>query len=100
VPANITIDDRDFQRMLKDVEPALLRSWSEAGEFYKKVTPVAPKNGGNAQSKTSTRGNVITADYGYAARLDEGWSKQRPQGMSTETVEVFESSVNQNLGKL
>lgn len=98
--AKITIDDQDFQRMLKDVVPALLTSWGQAGEFYKKSTPVAPKNGGNAQSKTSTKDNVITADYGYAARLDEGWSKQRPQGMSTETVEVFESRVNQNLGKL
>ena len=100
MPANITIDDRAFQNMLKRVEPALLRSWSEAGKFYKQATPIAPVNGGNAQSKTSTKDNVITADYGYAARLDEGWSKQRPQGMSTETVEVFESRVNQNLGKL
>jgi hypothetical protein len=46
---------------------------------YQKLTPV---KSGNARKRTTLRGNTIQANYPYAQRLDEGYSKQAPKGMT------------------
>lgn len=46
---------------------------------YQKLTP---KKTGNARKRTTLQGNTIKANYPYAQRLDEGYSKQAPQGMT------------------
>jgi len=46
---------------------------------YQKLTPV---KSGNARKRTTLQGNTIKANYPYAQRLDEGYSKQAPQGMT------------------
>lgn len=46
---------------------------------YQKLTPV---KSGNARKRTTLKGNSIQANYPYAQRLDEGWSKQAPKGMT------------------
>jgi hypothetical protein len=46
---------------------------------YQKLTPV---KSGNARRKTTLQGNTIKANYPYAQRLDEGYSKQAPKGMT------------------
>jgi hypothetical protein len=38
-------------------------------------------------------GNKIVADYGYAGRLDEGASRQAPEGMSDPTIEYIEQTI-------
>ncbi len=57
----------------------------EAFTEFVKNTPV---KSGNAKRKTSLSGKTIKANYAYAKRLDEGYSNQSPQGMSSPT-EVF-----------
>lgn len=42
---------------------------------------------GNARRRTSLQGKTIHARYPYAKRLDEGYSKQFPKGMSKPTEE-------------
>lgn len=49
-----------------------------------------PKKSGNARSKTKLRGRVIEADYAYAERLDDGYSKKSPNGMSEPTQTFIE----------
>jgi len=46
---------------------------------YQKLTPI---KSGNARKRTTLQGNTIKANYPYAQRLDEGYSKQAPQGMT------------------
>jgi hypothetical protein len=61
-------------------------------EFYR-ITPIAAKNGGNARSNTDLRNNRIEADYDYAQRLDEGWSKQAPRGMTEPTIKYIKEYI-------
>lgn len=59
------------------------------GEFYR-TTPV---RSGNARSNTDLRNNRIEADYDYAQRLDEGWSKQAPRGMTEPTIRYIKEYI-------
>lgn len=56
----------------------------EGFDVFKPATPIAK---GNARRKTQLRGSDIVADYPYAGRLDQGHSKQAPDGMIKPTVE-------------
>ena len=54
--------------------------------YFKKITPI---DTGNARSRTRLTGNTIRANYDYAKRLDEGYSKQAPNGMTEPTKEFI-----------
>lgn len=61
------------------------RELAEEGyAVFKKETPIRK---GNARRKTRLKGSDIEADYPYAGRLDQGYSKQSPEGMVTPTIE-------------
>ena len=55
-------------------------------EAYRYWRGVTPKKSGNARRKTRLSGTEIQARYPYAKRLDEGWSRQAPDGMFAPTV--------------
>lgn len=62
-----------------------------AYNYFKKQTP---KNRGNARNKTKlVNKKTIVADYAYAKRLDEGYSKKAPKGMSKPTLKFVEHLV-------
>jgi len=53
---------------------------------FRDNTPVAS---GNAQRKTKKQGeDTIVADYPYAQRLERGYSKQSPDGMTKPTIQA------------
>jgi len=54
--------------------------------FYKNT----PRRTGNARSKTRLSGSEIQANYPYAERLDEGYSPQRPEGMTKPTEKFIQ----------
>lgn len=62
--------------------------------FYKN-TPVKTGNARNHTSKTNTE---INANYPYAQRLDNGWSKQSPQGMVKPTIAAIRAYIKTQLG--
>lgn len=93
----ILVDSRDFDALLKRVQREAEVSWNDTGNYFKKITP---KDTGNARRNTRKKPNEILADYAYAGRLDEGWSKQAPNGMSDPAIEYFEKDLNFRLGKL
>lgn len=64
-------------------------------EFVKN-TPVAT---GNARKKTSQVRDEIRAEYPYAGRLDQGYSKQSPRGMVEPTMEWIQRYIKQKLGR-
>jgi hypothetical protein len=57
------------------------------GEAHQKFVEVTPIDTGNAKSKTDLRGNEIQANYDYSVRLQEGYSKQAPNGMRDKTID-------------
>lgn len=71
-----------------------------------KVTDVAhkafvdntPIRTGYARRNTLKSGNDIDANYPYAQKLEEGFSKQAPKGMTEPTIEEVRRYVYTNLG--
>jgi len=89
------INRRQIDKLFNQLEELPSAVMDEGGKYFKDITPV---RSGNARNNTSTntkaKNPVIKAKYGYAARLDEGWSKQAPQGMSKPTEDKLDQFVN------
>lgn len=68
----------------------------EAHKFFQKSTPVAT---GNARKNTTLSKDTIYAKYPYALRLDRGYSRQAPVGMSKPTIKYVQGLVKRILGK-
>lgn len=77
----MTVKD-NITSSLKSIQTALKKLPQEAFKEFVKDTPI---RSGNARRSTKLSGNTITAGYAYAKRLDEGYSKQAPHGMTTPT---------------
>lgn len=91
------VDSSEVRKLLVELDRAVKDTWQDTGTFFKNSTPV---RSGNARSRTRTVGERITADYGYAGRLDEGWSKQAPNGMTEPSVEYFVNQLTARIGRL
>lgn len=65
---------------------------------YRAFVQYTPEKTGNAKRKTVKSGNDIDANYPYAQRLEEGYSKQAPKGMTEPTIEEVRRYVYTNLG--
>jgi len=63
----------------------------EAYDYFKRETPI---RSGNARNNTRLQGDEIWADYAYAQRLDEGYSKQSPNGMTKPTEKFIQEYIN------
>lgn len=66
-------------------------------EAYTEFVSDTPIRSGNARRKTKLKGQTIVADYAYAKRLDEGYSKQSPYGMTKPTETFIKKRVAQIL---
>lgn len=66
---------------------------AEAYKYWKSITP---KRSGNARRRTKLQGSKIKANYNYAVPLDNGYSRQAPDGMSKPT----ERFIKQQLKKI
>lgn len=88
INANIKIDD-GITPVLKGMKKALQQYPAEAEAKFKDLTPI---DTGNARRNTKLKNkDEIEANYPYAQRLDKGWSRQAPQGMT----KPFENWVRQ-----
>lgn len=58
-----------------------------------------PVKTGNAKRHTRKSTSSIVADYAYAKWLDQGRSRQQPQGMSKPTIQAMRAYVSKTLGK-
>lgn len=75
---------------LKDLEGKIDKLVDDAAEVFHDVTPIRT---GNAKSKTKRDRNSIKANYHYATKLNEGYSKQAPKGMTEPTIEFIKDQV-------
>jgi hypothetical protein len=89
--AKITVDTKKVDKML-DVMDDLTTEATKAGfKTFKDETPVRK---GNAKRNTVLRRGKIKANYSYAGRLDEGWSKKAPDGMSKPAIDTIDKFVD------
>lgn len=72
----------------KALDPTSLAK--KAYDHFRKITPI---DTGNARRKTKLSHDTIYASYPYAQRLDQGWSKQAPDGMSKPTIEYLKAEI-------
>ena len=93
----IRINDREFRDLLRDLEHIGEPVMKEGHKFFRNKTPIRT---GNARSKTHRKNLTITAKYPYAGRLDEGWSGQAPQGMSSPTEDYIDREVGAYIKKV
>jgi hypothetical protein len=70
-----------------------------AREAYDYWVQQTPRRSGNARNRTVLRGDTISAEYPYAQRLDEGWSRQSPRGMSRPTEQFIRNRLKRILRK-
>ena len=64
-------------------------------EAYKEFVKTTPVRTGNARRKTKLNKDTIEANYPYAKKLDEGYSKQAPKGMTKPTEDFIKKRVSQ-----
>ena len=79
---------------LKKIQRKIDNLPKEAFTEFVKETPI---RSGNARRRTKLNGNRITAGYAYAKRLDEGYSKQSPEGMTKPTEDFIQKRMAQIL---
>lgn len=83
----IKVDMRNLVKMLDRAKAATEDIAVDAYDYFKEKTP---QRSGNARNKTRLSRDSIIANYPYAQRLDEGWSKQAPDGMVDPTIDHIE----------
>lgn len=66
---------------------------------YKEFVKNTPVNKGNARRNTRLEKDTIVADYPYARRLDEGYSKQSPKGMTEPTEKYLQRETDKIMRK-
>ena len=74
--------------IIQKVQTQLERLPQEVHKEFVKNTPI---RSGNARRRTKLRNKTeIVADYPYAQRLEEGYSKQAPDGMTKPTEQFMQ----------
>jgi hypothetical protein len=92
---SITIKD-NITSSLQRINKQISNLPKEAFTQFVKDTPI---RSGNARRKTKLSGNKIIAGYNYAQKLDEGFSKQSPEGMTKPTEQFIEKRMAEILRK-
>jgi hypothetical protein len=96
ITTNIKITD-GITPVLKGMKKALADYPQQAELKFIALTPIKT---GNARSNTGLVGkNKIVANYPYAQRLDQGWSRQAPAGMTKPFEAWVKTKVKQIFGK-
>ena len=87
----ISVNLSQFQKFVSNSKKAKDQIAQDAFNFFVKETPF---RSGNARSRTKlTNKSSIDANYAYAQRLDEGWSKQSPDGMVQPTIDELNKTI-------
>ncbi len=93
----IKIDISDVENLFADMKDLPDDVMKKAYPELKKNTPV---RSGNARRRTKLKGNEIRSDYGYAGRLDDGWSRQAPKGFTEPTIKKLPVILDRLVRKL
>lgn len=83
----IKVNTTQFEKQIEKIDRELQAVSRQAHNFFVSITPI---NKGNARRRTRLVNGNIEANYAYAEHLDEGSSKQAPQGMTEPTIKHIE----------
>lgn len=96
-----SVNQKDLKDLQRKINAAIDTSTEDTYEFFKKSTP---KDKGyarrNTKYKENSRKAEINADYPYAKRLDDGYSKQAPKGMSKPSLKYLEKTLSKEFRKI
>jgi hypothetical protein len=84
-------------KITKSIDNILQKIDKLPQEAYKEFVKDTPIRSGNARRKTRLSGNKIVAGYNYAQKLDEGFSRQAPDGMTKPTEEFIKKRMTQRI---
>lgn len=93
ISLNVTVKN-NINKSLKNIIKQIDKIPQEA---YKVFHDNTPKRSGNARRNTKLKKSTIVANYPYAKRLDEGYSKQYPEGMTKPTEEFIKKRLKKIL---
>jgi hypothetical protein len=94
----MTIDTSQFKKLVDVAKKTIqVDVVDPAAVYFHDITPI---RSGNARRSTYLRKTTISAEYPYAERLDEGYSKQAPKGMTTPTEKEVQRLVDVFVRKL
>lgn len=93
----LNFDMSQVSKMFDQAEKVAKTLPKEAYDYFVDSTPIRT---GNARRNTSLRGNTINANYAYAERLDDGYSRQAPKGMSEPTEKFLQKRIDNLIGKI
>lgn len=81
----------NISRRLKKLKRHVDGIPKDAYQDFKKITPI---DTGNARRSTDfVSGDSIRGNYDYANRLNSGWSRQAPGGMTDPTIDTIRSNL-------
>jgi hypothetical protein len=92
IQVDIKVTD-NITKELTAIQKQLRAYPQEAVDQFRSLTPI---DRGNARRKTVLKNETIELNYPYAERLDNGWSKQAPNGMT----QPFEKWVRQKVKRI
>jgi hypothetical protein len=93
----LNFDMAQVSKMFDQAEAVAKTLPKEGYDYFVDSTPIRT---GNARNRTRLRGNTIDANYAYAERLDDGYSRQAPKGMSGPTEKFLEKRIDDLIGKI
>jgi hypothetical protein len=97
----LRVDTREVDKMFEDLIDMDKDVMTEALPKFKENTPIATGNARKRTKLTQRKKNyTIHANYPYAGRLDEGWSKQRPKGMTAPTERDIDDLVERYIKRV
>jgi hypothetical protein len=93
------LDTRELKKLLNLSQTVGERVIDQGYQKFYSSTPIRT---GNARSRTrlDKPNRTINGDYPYASKLDEGYSRQAPQGMSDPTIAFMEKIIDKEIRKL
>lgn len=80
-----------FNKLMTNLKQNVKDLSKGAHEVFIDNTPI---DTGNARRKTRLQGDKIIADYNYSQKLDEGYSRKKPKGMTLPTEQWIEDELN------
>lgn len=89
----LKVDTKQFNDLKRVTQQEFENIKQNAYQFFVDSTPIKT---GNARRSTRLSGKNIVGAYPYAQRLDEGWSKQSPDGMTGPTIDYVENTLIPN----
>jgi hypothetical protein len=84
------VDTSEFTALVSLAKQDIEQVREDAYDYFHDLTPYRT---GNAKNNTYRSGKTIQASYPYAGKLDEGYSRQAPNGMTGPTIDYIEKTL-------